>query len=68
MNNVQVACTFSVVLYTILPFRFSVRNTLLCGVWYSKSKPENMHTFLKPVIDSLNKLYTEGKLYSIVPS
>ena len=37
----------------------------MCGVWYSKSKPENMHTFLKSVVDSLNKLYTEGKLYTV---
>lgn len=41
--------------------RYSVRNILLCGVWYSRSKPDNMHTFLKPVIDLINDLYTKGK-------
>ena len=46
--------------------RFSVRNILLCGVWYSRSKPDNMHTFLKPVIDSINDLYSKGKIYKVV--
>ena len=46
--------------------RFSVRNILLCGIWYSRSKPENMHTFLKPVIDSINDLYTRGKISTVI--
>ena len=56
--------SFSVPFYYVC--RFTVRNILLCGVWYSKSKPENMHTFLKPVIDSINDLYTKGKVSTVV--
>ena len=42
-------------------FRFSVKHVLLCGIWYSKAKP-NMYTFLKPLVDTMNMLYKDGKI------
>ena len=38
---------------------FSAENVLLCGVWYDSDKPE-MQTFLRPLVDTLNKLYEDG--------
>jgi histidinol phosphatase-like enzyme len=51
-------------LYTVGPnsiilCRFSVKNVLLCGIWYCYDKP-NMHTYLKPIIDTLNRLHKDG--------
>ena len=40
-------------------YRFSVKNILLCGIWYGYDKP-NMHTYLKPIVDTLNKLHKYG--------
>ena len=40
--------------------RFSRRNMLLAGLWYSKEKP-TMNTFLLPLIEELNQLYEEGE-------
>ena len=39
--------------------RFSVKNVLLCGIWYCYDKP-NMHTYLKPIVDTLNRLHKDG--------
>lgn len=35
---------------------------LLAGVWYSKDKP-TMTTFLKPIVEEINSLYTQGKVF-----
>lgn len=49
-------------MYTTL--RYLKQNILLCGQWYSREKPSNlaMHTFLRPLMETLNRLYTEGKV------
>ena len=39
--------------------RFSRNSVLLCGVWYGSSKP-NMCTLLRPLVDVINRLYSEG--------
>lgn len=36
---------------------------LLAGVWYSKDKP-TMTTFLKPIVEEINSLYTQGLVIS----
>ena len=40
-------------------YRISKENRILAGLWYGKSKPD-MLMFLKPVVDSLIKLHSEG--------
>eukprot|EP00731_Ephydatia_muelleri_P006669 Em0003g917a len=37
----------------------SKRYTILAGLWYSKQKP-TMSTYMKPLVDKLNKLYKDG--------
>ena len=39
--------------------RYSVKNVLLCGIWYCEDKP-SMHTYLRPLVDALNQLYRAG--------
>eukprot|EP00731_Ephydatia_muelleri_P035226 Em0106g11a len=39
--------------------RASKRYTILAGLWYSKQKP-TMSTYMKPLVDKLNKLYKDG--------
>jgi hypothetical protein len=41
--------------------RFLRKNMLLAGIWYSKVKP-TMTTFLKPIIEEINELYTHGNV------
>ena len=36
-----------------------MKHVLLAGVWYSKDKP-NMFVFLRPIIECIQQLYTEG--------
>ena len=32
---------------------------LLAGMWFSRDKP-SMNTFLRPIIDDVNELYSKG--------
>ena len=32
---------------------------LLAGLWFSKDKP-SMHSFLRPIVDEVNDLFTNG--------
>ena len=41
--------------------RYSKKDMLLAALWYSHSKPL-MNSFLRPVIEDLNKLYYKGML------
>ena len=34
---------------------------LLAGIWFSKEKPL-MNVFLRPVIDEINEIYSNGSL------
>ena len=40
--------------------RFSKKNIILGGLWFSKEKP-TMSTFMKPFVYKLNTLYHEGR-------
>ena len=42
-------------------YRFLKKNVMLAGMWISKEKP-TMSTFLWPILDAVNDLYTNGKL------
>ncbi|XP_035663834.1 uncharacterized protein LOC118407465 [Branchiostoma floridae] len=39
--------------------RFTKKYLILCGFWLNASKPK-MTTFLKPLMEQLNRIYTEG--------
>ena len=41
------------------------KNMLLAGIWYSKDKP-TMTTFLKPIIEEINELYTHGNITCMI--
>lgn len=47
------------IVYSILICRFSKRNLLLGGLWFSKAKP-TMSTFLHPIVDEINLLANKG--------
>jgi hypothetical protein len=53
------------VLFEILPMaflsRFNKRNILLVGLWFHRSKPP-MATFLRPIIEEMNRLADRGKV------
>ena len=51
--------------HTSLICRFSKRNMILAGLWYSRDKP-TMTTFLRPLIDELNCLYKDGNVTKCV--
>ena len=40
--------------------RFLKENVLLVGMWYGAAKNPPMNVFLAPIIEEVNKLYTEG--------
>ena len=42
--------------------RFSKKNVLLAGIWFSRDKP-TMTTYLAPVIPEINKLTSQGIQY-----
>ena len=48
-------------------FRFQKRYMILGGIWFSEDKP-TMNSFLKPIIDEINCLYSEGTVprFSII--
>ena len=39
--------------------RFSKKNMILTGLWCSRDKPV-MNMYLKPLIESVNELYSKG--------
>ena len=43
-------------------YRFSRENMLLCGMWFDREKP-SMTTFIKPIIEQINKLYLQGTVH-----
>ncbi|XP_070392858.1 uncharacterized protein [Dermacentor albipictus] len=42
-----------------LPFKYRVKRVLLAGLWFGEQKPD-MNCFLKPFVDELNRLSSEG--------
>ena len=42
--------------------RFLKRHVLLGGMWFCKSDKPPMNSFLLPIIEDVNKLYTTGKI------
>ena len=52
-------CYKSKVSQSLYVCRFSIKHVLLCGLWYLKEKP-NMHTYLRPLINAINKIYHKG--------
>lgn len=46
-------------LWLFLLTRFSKKNIILAGLWFSDSKP-TMTTFLEPVIQEINNLSSKG--------
>lgn len=42
-----------------LPFHVRSSELIVAGLWFGKSKP-NMNIFLKPFVESINKLFTDG--------
>lgn len=42
-----------------LPYRIRNNNILLCGIWFTESKP-SMNMYLKPFVEELSELYTTG--------
>ena len=51
---------FVIIVCTYIVCRFSKRNMLLAGLWYSKEKP-TMCTFLAPLVEEMNDLYVNGE-------
>ena len=45
-------------------YRFIKKHMLLAGLWYSVDDPY-MNTFLRPIIDEINHLYHNDKLYLV---
>jgi hypothetical protein len=45
--------------------RFSKKNMMLVGLWCSDEKPP-MNVFLRPLLDSLNELYVNGKFADVI--
>lgn len=43
-----------------MKYRCSKKYTILAGLWFSKQKP-TMTTYLRPLVNKLNYLYTNGK-------
>ena len=44
----------------LLLCRFTKRNMLLAGLWFSKTKP-TVTTFLRPLMSTMNELYQNGE-------
>ena len=45
---------------TVLFHRFLKATHIVAGHFYSRDQPA-MNVFLRPIVDELNQLYTEGK-------
>ena len=52
-------CHKSKVSQSLYVCRFSINHMLLCDLRYSKEKP-NIRTYLRPLIDAINKIYHRG--------
>ena len=58
--TIMTLCVYLLHLYAISnACRCQKRFMCLAGMWFSRDKP-TMNTVLKPIIDEINALYTEG--------